>query len=62
MNLLLSTAFTESYRFWVVMFSFSFFSMQIFISFLTSSMICWLFRRVLYSLHMFVFLIVFFLL
>ena len=55
----LSTAFTESHRFWVVVFSFSFVSMHIFISFLISSVICWLFRSVLFSLHMFVFLIVF---
>ena len=57
MNLPLSTAFTVSHRFWVVVFSFSFISMHI----LISSMICWLFRSVLFSLHMFVFLIVFFL-
>ena len=56
MNLPLSTAFTESHRFWVVLFSFSFISMHI----LISSVICWLFRSVLFSLHMFVFLIVFF--
>ena len=46
-------------RFWVVVFSLSFISMHILISFLTS-VICWLFRNVLFSLHMFVFLIVFF--
>ena len=50
----LGTAFTESHRFWVVMFSFSFISMHILISFLISSVICWLF-----SLHMLEFLIVF---
>ena len=61
MNLHLSTAFTESHRFWVVVFSFLFISMHILICFLISSMICWLFRNVLFSLHMFVFLIVFFL-
>ena len=55
-----STAFTVSHRFWVVLFSFSFVSMHILISFLISSVICWLFRSVLFSLHMFVFLIVFF--
>jgi len=60
MNLPLSTAFTESHRFWVVVFSFSFISMHILISFLISSVICWLFRSVLYSLHTFVFLIAFF--
>ena len=50
----LITAFTESHRFWVVMFSL-FFSMHILISFFISSMICWLFRSMLFSLHMFVF-------
>ena len=52
-------AFTESNRFWVVVFSFSFVSMHILISFLIPSAICWIFRSVLFSLHMFVFLIVF---
>ena len=51
MNLPLSTAFTVSHRFWVVMFSFPFVSMPIFISFLISSVICWLFSSVLFSLH-----------
>ena len=60
LNLPHSTGFTESHRFGVVVFSFSFFSMHIFISFLISSVI-WLFRSELFSLHMFVFLIVFFL-
>ena len=60
MNLPLSTAFTEFHRFSVVMFSLSFVSMHIFISFFISSVICWLVRSVLFSLHMFVFLIVFF--
>ena len=55
MNLPLSTAFTESHRHWVVVVSFSFVSMHI----LISSVICWLFRSVLFTLHMFVFLIVF---
>ncbi|KAB0374921.1 hypothetical protein FD755_013413 [Muntiacus reevesi] len=41
MNLPLSTAFTVSHRFWVVVFSFSFISIHILISFLISSMICW---------------------
>ena len=59
MNLPLSTAFTVSHRFWVVVFSFSFASMHILISFLISSVICWLFRSVLFSLHMLGFLIVF---
>ena len=58
MNLPLSTAFTESHRFWIVLFSF-FVSMHILISFLISSVICWLFRSVLFNLHMLEFLIVF---
>ena len=44
MNLPLSTAFTVSHRIWVVVFSFSFISMHI----LISSMICWLFRSMLF--------------
>ena len=56
MNLPLSTAFTEFRRFWVIMFSFSFISMHIFIS----SAICWLFGSLLFSLQMFVFIIAFF--
>ena len=59
MNLPLGTAFTESHRFWVVMFSFSFVSMHILIRFLISSVICWLFRSMLFSLRMFIFLIAF---
>ena len=59
MNLPLSTAFTVSHRFWVVVFSFSFVYMLILISFLISSVICWLFSSVLFSLHMLEFLIVF---
>ena len=59
MNLPLSTAFTEAHGFWVVMFPFSFVSMHILISFLISSVNCWLFRNMLFSLHMFVFLIFF---
>ena len=51
---------TESHRFWTVVFSFSFLSMQSLIYFLISSVICWLFRSVLFSLHMFEFLIIFF--
>ena len=56
MNLPLSTAFTESQRFWLVVFLFSFVSMHI----LISSVIYWFFRSVLFNFHMFVFLIVFF--
>ena len=59
MNIPLSTAFTVSHRFWVVVFSFSFVSMHILISFFISSVICWLFSSVLFSLHMLEFLIVF---
>ena len=56
MNLPFSTAFTVSHRFWVVVFSFSFVSMHI----LISSVICWLFSSVLFSLHMLELLIVVF--
>ena len=59
MKLPLSTAFTVPHRFWVVVFSFSFISIHILISFLISSVICWLFRSVLFSLHMLEFLVVF---
>ena len=40
---------TELNRFWVVVFSFSFISMHILISFLISSVICWLFSSVLFT-------------
>ena len=59
MHLPLSTAFTVSHRFCVAVFSFSFISMHILISFLISSVICWLFSSVFFSLHMLEFLIVF---
>ena len=52
MNLPLGTDFTESHRFGVVVFSFSFVSMYILTSLLISSVICWLFRNVLFGLHM----------
>ena len=52
MNFPLSTAFIVSHRFWVAVFSFSLVSMHILISFLISSVICWLFRSALFSLHM----------
>ena len=42
-----------------VVFSFSFISVHILISFLISSVICWLFRSVFFNLHMLEFLIVF---
>ena len=61
MNLPLSIAFTVSHRFGVV-FSFSFVSMYILISFFISSVICWLFSSVLVNLHMLELLIVFLLL
>ena len=51
----LSTAFTVSHRFWVVVFSFSFVSMHFFIS----SVNCWLFSSMLFSIHMLEFLTVF---
>ena len=57
MNLTLSTVFTKPHRFLVVIFSFV--SMHVLIFFLISSMICWLFRSVLFSLHMSVFLVFF---
>ena len=59
MNFPLSTAFTVSHRFWVVVFSFSFISMHIFISFFIFYVICQLFSSVLFSLHTLEFLIVF---
>jgi len=59
MNFPLSTAFTVSHRFWVVVFSFSFVYMHILISFFISSVMCCLFSSVLFSLHMLEFLIVF---
>ena len=59
MNFPLHTAFTVSHRFWIVAFSVSFICMHILISSLISSVICWLFSSVLFSLHMLDFLIVF---
>ena len=53
MNLPLSTTFTESHRFWVVVFSFSLLFMHISISFLISSIICWLLRSMLFSFDQF---------
>ena len=52
----LALFFNESHRVWVVVFQFHLF-LCILISFFISSMICWLFRSMLFSLHMFVFLI-----
>ena len=59
MNLPLSSYFIESCRFWVVVFSFSFISVHILVSVLIYSVICWLFRSLLLSLHMFILLIFF---
>ena len=59
MNIPLRTAFIVSHRFWVVVFSFSFISMHILISFFISSVFCWLVNSMLFSLHMLPFLIVF---
>ena len=58
MNFPLSAAFTVSHKFRVAVFSFSLVSMHILI-FLISSVICWLFSSVLFSLHMLGYLIVF---
>ena len=58
-ELSLSTAFIVFHRFWVVVSSFSFIFMHILIAFFISSVICWLFSSVLFSLHMLEFLIVF---
>ena len=58
-NFPLRTTFTVSHRFWVVVFSFSFFSMHNLISFLIYSVICWLPSSVLFSLHILEFLIAF---
>ena len=58
-NFPLRTAFAAPYRFWVVMFSLSFVSRIFLISFFISSVICWLFRNVVFNLHVFVFLTVF---
>ena len=55
----LKTAFIVSHRFWVVVFSFSFVSLQSLISFLISSVIFWLFSSVFFSLRILEFLIVF---
>ena len=56
MNFPLRTAFIVSHKFWDVVFSLSFISMHILISFLISSVICWLFSSVLFSLYMLKFL------
>ena len=50
---------TKLNRFCVVVFPCSFVSMHVLVSFLISSVICWLFSSVLISLHMLEFLIVF---
>ena len=56
---LFRTAFAISHRFWVV-FSLSFLSRNFFILPLISSVTYWLFRNVLFNLHVFVFLTVLF--
>ena len=56
-NFPLRTAFAASHRFWFVMFSLSFVSRNVLISHLISSITYWLFRNVLFNLHVFVFLI-----
>ena len=50
-NFPLRTAFASSHRFWVIVFSLSFVSKYFLISSLISSVICWLFSSVLFSLH-----------
>ena len=59
-NLPFRIAFAVSHRFWVIMYSLSFVSVYFFISSLISSVISWLFSSALLSLHVFVFLTVFF--
>ena len=59
MSLPLSTAFTVSHRFGVVVFLFQFISMHVLISFLISSVVCWLFSSMFFSFHMLEFLIIF---
>ena len=54
-NFLLRTAFAESCRFWIIMFSLSLVSRNLLISFLISSVISLLFSNVLFILHEFVF-------
>ena len=49
MNFLLSTTFTKSHKFWVVVFSLSFVSVNILISFFIFSVICWLLSSVQFS-------------
>ena len=46
-------------KFWVVMFSWSFVLRYTLIFFIISSVICWLFRSILFSLHVFVFSVTF---
>ena len=60
MNVPLRTTFAVCHRFWVVVFSLSFVSRSFLISLLISSVTCWLFRNMLFNLHVFVFLTAFF--
>ena len=55
-NFPLMTAFAASHRFWVVVFSLSFVSRNFLISLLISLVTCWLFRNVLFNLHVLCFL------
>ena len=59
-NLPLRTALTVSHRFWVLVFSLSFVSRNLLISFFISSLTSLLFSNVLFNLHEFVFFCCFF--
>ena len=59
-NFPLRTAFAASHRFWVVLFSLSFVSRNFLISFLISSVTCWLYRNALFNIHVFMVVTVFF--
>ena len=43
---------TEAHRFWVVVFSFFFIHMHMFTSFMISSVTCWLFRCMLFTVNL----------
>ena len=60
LNLPLRTAFAESHRFWGTVFSLSFVSRNLLVSFLISSVTFLLFSNVLFNLHEFVFFFFFF--
>ena len=59
-NFPLRTAFAESHSFWIFMFSLSFVSRNLLISFFISSVTSLLFSNVLFNLHEFVFLFLLF--